>query len=153
MFERLFSDSLTPVLAYRCLVKEDDRDAPSFLFESVTNGDQSVRATHCGRKSSSRNERLVLLALPLPLWLTPSSLSGRTALDMWVGETMSQGRYTFLGAQPAVEVLAQGHTVTVLDHHKGSRVTTVITLSDTPLGLLVSPIVSGAGRGQGPHTS
>jgi hypothetical protein len=46
MFERLFSDSLTPVLAYRCLVKEDDRDAPSFLFESVTNGDQSVSAPH-----------------------------------------------------------------------------------------------------------
>jgi hypothetical protein len=31
----IFSDQLTPVLAYRCLVKEDDRDAPSFLFESV----------------------------------------------------------------------------------------------------------------------
>lgn len=32
---RLFCDHLTPVLAYRCLVKEDERDAPSFLFESV----------------------------------------------------------------------------------------------------------------------
>ncbi|ONK62069.1 uncharacterized protein A4U43_C07F40 [Asparagus officinalis] len=31
----IFSDHLTPVLAYRCLVSEDDRDAPSFLFESV----------------------------------------------------------------------------------------------------------------------
>ena len=30
------------VLAYRCLVKEDDREAPSFLFESVVNGTQQV---------------------------------------------------------------------------------------------------------------
>jgi hypothetical protein len=37
------ADQLTPVLAYRCLVKEDDREAPSFLFESVTNGTQQVR--------------------------------------------------------------------------------------------------------------
>lgn len=34
----IFSDHLTPVLAYRCLVKEDERDAPSFLFESVEPG-------------------------------------------------------------------------------------------------------------------
>lgn len=45
LFERIFSDHLTPVLAYRCLVKEDNRDAPSFLFESVVNGNQTVR---CG---------------------------------------------------------------------------------------------------------
>jgi hypothetical protein len=37
------ADQLTPVLAYRCLVKEDDREAPSFLFESVVNGTQQVR--------------------------------------------------------------------------------------------------------------
>lgn len=37
----IFSDHLTPVLAYRCLVKEDDRDAPSFLYESVEPGIQS----------------------------------------------------------------------------------------------------------------
>ena len=43
IFERLFSDQLTPVTAYGCLVKEDDREAPSFLLESVVNGDQSVR--------------------------------------------------------------------------------------------------------------
>lgn len=42
---RLFSDHLTPVLAYRCLVRQDDREAPSFLLESVVNGDQSVRAS------------------------------------------------------------------------------------------------------------
>lgn len=38
MYKSIFSDQLTPVLAYRCLVKEDDRDAPSFLFESVEPG-------------------------------------------------------------------------------------------------------------------
>lgn len=38
LYRSVFSDHLTPVLAYRCLVKEDDRDAPSFLFESVEPG-------------------------------------------------------------------------------------------------------------------
>uniref|UniRef100_A0A161WWF7 anthranilate synthase n=1 Tax=Daucus carota subsp. sativus TaxID=79200 RepID=A0A161WWF7_DAUCS len=37
----IFADHLTPVLAYRCLVKEDDREAPSFLFESVQPGRES----------------------------------------------------------------------------------------------------------------
>lgn len=38
VYRSIFSDHLTPVLAYRCLVKEDDRDAPSFLYESVEPG-------------------------------------------------------------------------------------------------------------------
>jgi anthranilate synthase component 1 len=38
LYRCIFSDHLTPVIAYRCLVKEDDRDAPSFLFESVEPG-------------------------------------------------------------------------------------------------------------------
>ena len=38
LYRCIFSDHLTPVLAYRCLVKEDDREAPSFLFESVEQG-------------------------------------------------------------------------------------------------------------------
>ncbi|KAI7979249.1 hypothetical protein LOK49_Contig434G00003 [Camellia lanceoleosa] len=38
LYRSIFSDHLTPVLAYRCLVKEDDRDAPSFLYESVEPG-------------------------------------------------------------------------------------------------------------------
>ena len=42
MHERIFSDHLTPVLAYRCLVRKDDRSAPSFLFEAVNNGTQQV---------------------------------------------------------------------------------------------------------------
>lgn len=38
LYRCIFSDHLTPVLAYRCLVQEDDREAPSFLFESVEPG-------------------------------------------------------------------------------------------------------------------
>jgi anthranilate synthase component 1 len=30
------------VLAYRCLVREDDREAPSFLFESVEQGSEGT---------------------------------------------------------------------------------------------------------------
>ncbi|KAI3830662.1 hypothetical protein MKW92_030992 [Papaver armeniacum] len=44
----IFSDHLTPVLAYRCLVKEDDRDVPSFLFESF---EQEVPISNVGRYS------------------------------------------------------------------------------------------------------
>lgn len=43
LYERLFSDQLTPVVAYRCLVEEDDHELPSLLFESVVKGDQTVR--------------------------------------------------------------------------------------------------------------
>ena len=35
LYRRIFDDQLTPILAYRCLVKEDEREAPSFLLESV----------------------------------------------------------------------------------------------------------------------
>ncbi|CAI5522082.1 unnamed protein product [Closterium sp. Naga37s-1] len=76
---RIFSDHLTPVLAYRCLVKEDDRDAPSFLFESV-----------------------------------------ETAND---GRARS-GRYSYVGAQPALEVVARGvGPVSVVNHDLGKRET------------------------------
>ncbi|GMP69363.1 hypothetical protein CsSME_00028658 [Camellia sinensis var. sinensis] len=44
----ILSDHLTPVLAYRCLVKEDDQETPSFLFESVVPG---FRASTVGRYS------------------------------------------------------------------------------------------------------
>lgn len=37
----IFSDHLTPTLAYRCLVKENDHEAPSFLIESVEPGLQA----------------------------------------------------------------------------------------------------------------
>lgn len=45
---RLLSDQLTPVLAYRRLVAADDRLAPSFLFESVENGDRQGRYSILG---------------------------------------------------------------------------------------------------------
>ncbi|XP_010534810.1 PREDICTED: anthranilate synthase alpha subunit 1, chloroplastic isoform X2 [Tarenaya hassleriana] len=70
----IFSDHLTPVLAYRCLVKEDDREAPSFLFESVE----------------------------------PGSLSSTV------------GRYSVVGAQPTMEIVAKEKTVTVMDHVRGT---------------------------------
>ncbi|MBM4099237.1 MAG: anthranilate synthase component I [Planctomycetes bacterium] len=67
---RLLADQLTPVLAYRRLVAPDDREAPSFLFESVENGS-------------------------------------------------SVGRWSMLGAQPVLEVLARGHDVEVRDRRRG----------------------------------
>ncbi|KAF2319042.1 hypothetical protein GH714_012927 [Hevea brasiliensis] len=70
----IFSDQLTPVTAYRCLVKEDDREAPSFLFESVEPGFQ----------------------------------------------VSSVGRYSVVGAQPAIEIVAKENKVTIMDHEEGS---------------------------------
>ncbi len=40
MYRRLMCDQLTPVLAYRRLVRPDERMAPSFLLESVVGGDR-----------------------------------------------------------------------------------------------------------------
>lgn len=74
MVRRVFSDQLTPVLAYRRLVAADERAAPSFLLESVENGDK-------------------------------------------------QGRYSFIGAQPSVEVIAHQHEVTIENHLTGERST------------------------------
>lgn len=51
LYQCIFSDQLTPVLAYRCLVKEDNREAPSFLYESVEPGSRGctvVRACLLG---------------------------------------------------------------------------------------------------------
>ncbi|KAF4346657.1 hypothetical protein CsatB_030035 [Cannabis sativa] len=75
LYQTIFSDHLTPVLAYRCLVKEDDRDAPSFLFESVEPG---LRAS-------------------------------------------SIGRYSVVGAQPTIEIVAKENMVTIMDHEEGCR--------------------------------
>lgn len=63
---RLLGDRLTPVSAYRRLVKADERTAPSFLFESVENGDR-------------------------------------------------QGRYSILGHEPEIEVVAYGTDVRLTD--------------------------------------
>lgn len=53
VFRRIFSDHLTPVLAYCCLLKEDDREAPSFLFESVENGQTTVNVVSSTKFSQS----------------------------------------------------------------------------------------------------
>lgn len=71
----IFSDHLTPVLAYRCLVREDDREAPSFMFESV---EQGAKGTNVGR-------------------------------------------YSVVGAQPTMEVVAKENVVTIMDHGEGIR--------------------------------
>ncbi|KAE8794991.1 anthranilate synthase alpha subunit 1, chloroplastic [Hordeum vulgare] len=68
----IFSDHLTPVLAYRCRVREDDREAPNFLFESVEQGS-------------------------------------------------NVGRYSVLGAQPAMEIVAKANRVTVMDHEMRTK--------------------------------
>ncbi|XP_022765024.1 anthranilate synthase alpha subunit 1, chloroplastic [Durio zibethinus] len=73
LYRCIFSDQLTPVLAYRCLVKEDDREAPSFLFESVQPG-----------------------------YLVSSV-----------------GRYSVVGAQPTMEIVAKENKVMVMDHEDG----------------------------------
>lgn len=47
---RLLADQLTPVLAYRRLVAPDERGAPSFLLESVENGDRLGRHSILGSR-------------------------------------------------------------------------------------------------------
>jgi len=69
---RIMSDHLSPVLAYRRLVASDDRSAPSFLFESVENGDEV-------------------------------------------------GRFSFLGADPTLEIIAYEHEVKIVDHETGKE--------------------------------
>ena len=43
-----------------------------------------------------------------------------------------QGRYSFVGAQPALEVLAKQHEVTVIDHMAGTR---TVTQEEDPLSV------------------
>ncbi|KAI3896599.1 hypothetical protein MKX03_023174 [Papaver bracteatum] len=77
LYRCIFSDQLTPVQAYRCLVKEeDDRDAPSFIMESVEQGYQGTEV----------------------------------------------GRYSYVGAQPTMEIVAKENSVTILDHIKGTKI-------------------------------
>ncbi|KAG6681164.1 anthranilate synthase alpha subunit 2, chloroplastic [Carya illinoinensis] len=80
LYRCIFSDHLTPVLAYRCLVKEDDRDAPSFLFESVE----------------------------------PGALGSNI------------GRYSVIGAQPTIEIVAKENMVTIMDHEEGTRTEEIV---------------------------
>ncbi|KAJ8764098.1 hypothetical protein K2173_005003 [Erythroxylum novogranatense] len=101
----IFSDQLTPVTAYRCLVKEDDREAPSFLFESVEPG-------HPASKVVS------FLFASLSGYEGPACLSAyllNLCMHLWV-----QGRYSVVGAQPKIEIVARENRVTIMDHEKGS---------------------------------
>jgi len=50
LYRRIFDDQLTPILAYRLLVKDDAREAPSFLLESVVGGTQIGRYSFLGRR-------------------------------------------------------------------------------------------------------
>ncbi|MCC7146472.1 MAG: anthranilate synthase component I [Phycisphaeraceae bacterium] len=50
MYRRLLADQLTPVLAYRRLVEPDDRLAPSFLLESVVDGERIARYSFLGSR-------------------------------------------------------------------------------------------------------
>ncbi|KAI4306624.1 hypothetical protein L6164_029885 [Bauhinia variegata] len=80
LYRCIFSDHFNPVLAYRCLVKEDERDAPSFLYESVEPG------------------------------LHGSSI----------------GRYSIVGAQPTMEIVAKENRVTIMDHEEGRRTVEIV---------------------------
>lgn len=86
LYRCIFSDHLTPVLAYRCLVKEDDREAPSFLFESVEQGFQGSNV----------------------------------------------GRYSVVGAQPTMEIVAKENSVTIMDHEEGKRIEEFV---EDPMGV------------------
>lgn len=68
---RIMGDHLTPVLAYRRLVAQDDRVAASFLFESIENGNEV-------------------------------------------------GRFSFLGTNPAIQVIAIENKVTIHNHELGT---------------------------------
>ncbi|MBL4701406.1 MAG: hypothetical protein JKX85_09130, partial [Phycisphaeraceae bacterium] len=54
VFRRLMSDQITPVLAYRRMVRPDDRMAPSFLLESVIGGDRQGRYSFLGANPSAQ---------------------------------------------------------------------------------------------------
>jgi len=69
IFKRIFADHLTPVLAYRQLIDQSDHTTPSFLLESVVNGDQ-------------------------------------------------QGRYSFVGARPSLELIAKGYELKIIRHQR-----------------------------------
>jgi len=85
VYRRLFADALTPVLAYRRLVSQDERLAPSFLLESVEGGDRAAR-------------------------------------------------YSYLGAQPVLELIARGRDIELRDHRQPEQSRTYT--SDDPLAEL-----------------
>ena len=165
VYERLFSDRITPVLAYRTLVPAGDHTSPSFLLESVSNGSVQVLSRSSSLVSSlyhgigvgnSRAARHSLGPACAPACqglahqrcccglaagngpriagrrLTGASagawaarLPGVQARPATCGANSTcgrlQGRYSFVGARPALEVIAREDQVTVVDHMAGTR--------------------------------
>ena len=54
MYRQVMSDPLTPVLAYRRIVRPDDRLASSFLFESVVGGERVGRYSFLGSRPAAQ---------------------------------------------------------------------------------------------------
>lgn len=50
IWRKLFSDLLTPVMVYRCLVSDSDFEVPSFLLESVHTGERVGRYSLIGAR-------------------------------------------------------------------------------------------------------
>ncbi|CDF34389.1 anthranilate synthase component I [Chondrus crispus] len=50
VWRKIFSDQMTPVVAYRCLVAENDQTTPSFLLESVHTGERVGRYSLVGAR-------------------------------------------------------------------------------------------------------
>jgi anthranilate synthase component 1 len=133
VFERLFSDQLTPVVAYRCLVGEDDHELPSFLYESVVNGDQTVRSSVQGSMNCCLQAALMMLEDdhgPMPCFTVPVRVMALPDKCL-----LMQGRYSFVGAQPAMEIMAFGDSVTVLNHETQER---GVSQEEDPLEMVVS---------------
>ena len=82
MHARIFSDHLTPVLAYRCLVRQDDRSAPSFLFEAVNNGTQQVEVA-AGQHRASGSSVICMHAFSVCHPHLSLAVAYRAATVMW----------------------------------------------------------------------
>ncbi|GKB10596.1 anthranilate synthase alpha subunit 2, chloroplastic-like protein isoform X1 [Tanacetum coccineum] len=133
LYRSIFSDHLTPVLAYRCLVKEDDRDAPSFLFESVEPGLKASNVVSflpnkisCGGKHElSKNiQKLPYMKQDLS---NVSCAYGYLAVHGKDNIPFAQKSLfvdldpSVIGAQPTMEIVAKENMVTVMDHHEGRK--------------------------------
>jgi hypothetical protein len=70
LYKRVFSDQLTPVLAYRCLVQEDERDSPSFLFESIEQGKSSQHEVCCHNQQLMKRTLVFYKLMPNILDMT-----------------------------------------------------------------------------------
>jgi hypothetical protein len=141
----------TPAPPARSLVPESDSQLPSFLLESVVNGDQQVRprSRHRYRRLRPRSQAIPRRSIPSQLpsaahspappqrprphyqHLTTSAISTDphhprpTHISPHPSPAPApQGRYSFLGSSPALEVVATRSRVVLLDHTAGQRTVT-----------------------------